>query len=340
MNEYKKEKNRFLVTLIMVLALTLLIFRGTALAAAVYTEDDFYYEVQGEAIVITGYFGTDTEITLPDRIAGYPVSKIAQGAFKDTDTVKTINLPDTIMEIEEEAIAQGMKVVYMSNADTSRQSEPDSPDSAEPEEAGKDDGMKTDKEMNGEDNKETASEETIGNDATVAEKEKTGNVEEVEINLPDTVEEENNEDNNKENNKDNNKDNNKENNKDNNKDNNKGIKTGDVEYTIRVDENHHLIIEDSDGNKQVIDEKNEYTMTTDQDGTVTIQNQNGEKVSVDSDGTIKAGENTIVKIEKDGTVKNVRPKNATWLVIIAILVVLGIICVAAVIVNKKKRSGK
>ncbi len=320
MNECKKEKNRFFVSLIMVLAFTVLFFRGTALAATVYTEGDFYYELQDEAIVITGYFGTDTEITLPDKIAGYPVSKIAKGAFKDTDTVKTINLPDTIMEIEEDAIAQGIKVVYMSNADTSKQPEPDSPDSVEREEAGKDDGMKTDKEMNGEDNKETAREETTGNDATVTEETETGNVEEVEINLLDTIEEENNEENNK--------------------DNSKGIKTDDDEYTIRVDENHHLVIEDSDGNKQVIDDKNEYIMTTDQDGTVTIQNQNGEKVSVDSDGTIKAGGNTIAKMEKDGTVKNVSPKNAIWVVIIAILVVLGIICVAAVIVRKKKRTGK
>ena len=148
----------------------------------------------------------------------------------------------------------------------------------------------------------------------------TGNVEEVEINPLDMVEEENNEDNNK--------------------DNNKGIKTNDDKYTIRVDENHHLVIEDSDGNKQVIDDKNEYTMTTNQDGTVTIQNQNGEKVSVDSDGTIKAGENTIAKMEKDGTVKNVSPKNATWVVIMVILVVLGSIGMAAVIVRKKKRSGK
>lgn len=320
MNECKKEKNIILVSLIMVFAFTFLIFRGTALAATVYTEGDYYYELQGEAIVITGYFGTDTEITLPDKIAGYPVSKIAQGAFIDTDTVKTINLPDTIMEIEEGAIAQGINVVYMSNADTSKQPKPDSPDSIEPEEADKDDGMKTDKETNGEDNKETDSEETTSNDATGAEETKTGNVEEVEINPLDMVEEENNEDNNK--------------------DNNKGIKTNDDKYTILVDENHHLVIEDSDGNKQVIDDKNEYTMTTNQDGTVTIQNQNGEKVSVDSDGTIKAGENTIAKMEKDGTVKIVSPKNAIWVVIMVILVVLGIIGMAAVIVRKKKRSGK
>lgn len=320
MNECKKEKNIILVLLIMVFVFTFLIFRGTALAATVYTEGDYYYELQGEAIVITGYFGTDTEITLPDKIAGYPVSKIAQGAFKDTDTVKAINLPDTIMEIEEGAIAQGIKVVYMSDDDTLRQPEPDSPDSAEPEKTDKDDDMKTDKEMNGEDNKETAKEETTGNDETVTEETETGNVEEVEINPLDMVEEENNEDNNK--------------------DNNKGIKTNDDKYTIRVDENHHLVIEDSDGNKQVIDEKNEYTMTTNQDGTVTIQNQNGEKVSVDSDGTIKAGENTIAKMEKDGTVKNVSPKNVTWVVIIAIIVALGIICAVAVIVRKKKRTGK
>ena len=48
-------------------------------------------------------------------VAGYPVSVVGQGAFIDTDTVKSINLPDTIMEIQKGAIAKGINVVYMSN---------------------------------------------------------------------------------------------------------------------------------------------------------------------------------------------------------------------------------
>lgn len=66
-----------------------------------------YYVLQDESIVITGYFGSDREVTVPSLIAGYPVSVIGKGAFSESGTVKKINLPDESEEEEREGIQAG-----------------------------------------------------------------------------------------------------------------------------------------------------------------------------------------------------------------------------------------
>lgn len=86
-----------------------------AYADTVYTEGYLKYVLENESISICGYFGSEKEVTIPSSIAGYPVSKIAKGAFTDSKTVEKLILPDTIMTIEEGAIGQGMTVVYDGN---------------------------------------------------------------------------------------------------------------------------------------------------------------------------------------------------------------------------------
>lgn len=86
-----------------------------AYADTIYTEGYLKYVLEGESISICGYFGSEKEVTIPSSIAGYPVSKIAKGAFTDSKTVEKLILPDTIMTIEEGAIGQGMTVVYDGN---------------------------------------------------------------------------------------------------------------------------------------------------------------------------------------------------------------------------------
>ena len=65
----------------------------------VYSEGYFYYTVDDGSITIVGYFGNETEVTVPAMIAGIPVNTIAPGAFDGT-TVRKVNLPDTIMSFE------------------------------------------------------------------------------------------------------------------------------------------------------------------------------------------------------------------------------------------------
>ena len=81
--------------------------------ATVYTEGFFEYRVQDGGVVICGYFGRDSVVTVPDSIAGYPVSVIWSGAFSGCGQVSRINLPGTIMTIEEGAIGQEQTVTYV-----------------------------------------------------------------------------------------------------------------------------------------------------------------------------------------------------------------------------------
>ena len=86
-----------------------------AFADTIYTEGALNYTIADESITITDYFGKDAEVTVPASIAGTPVNTIAAGAFAHNDSVKKVNLPDTITSVEEGAFAVGITVNYQSN---------------------------------------------------------------------------------------------------------------------------------------------------------------------------------------------------------------------------------
>lgn len=83
----------------------------------VYVHDYFQYTVSDESVTIINYYGKDSEVTVPARIAGNPVNTIAAGAFSENTDVKKVNLPDSIMTIEEKAFSGTQTVVYNSNTD-------------------------------------------------------------------------------------------------------------------------------------------------------------------------------------------------------------------------------
>ncbi|WP_296059767.1 hypothetical protein [uncultured Ellagibacter sp.] len=99
-----------LLSLLMALAVAVPAFADT-----VYTEGALNYTIADESITITDYFGKDAEVTVPASIAGTPVNTIATGAFAHNDSVKKVNLPDTITTVEEGAFAAGITVNYQSN---------------------------------------------------------------------------------------------------------------------------------------------------------------------------------------------------------------------------------
>ncbi len=95
-------KRGFSLVITILLMLSVMTF-GTRFARAdetVYTEGYFYYTIEDGSITITGYFGDETIVKVPNNIAGIPVNAIAPGAFKGT-TVEVLYLPDTIMSIGE-----------------------------------------------------------------------------------------------------------------------------------------------------------------------------------------------------------------------------------------------
>ncbi len=61
--------------------------------------DDFIYEIVDEKIVITGYGGTASTITIPAEIDGQQVVKIGDNAFKDNETITNITISEGIEDI-------------------------------------------------------------------------------------------------------------------------------------------------------------------------------------------------------------------------------------------------
>lgn len=75
---------------------------------------DFHYVVSGGEVTINGYKGTSTDVVVPEKINGYPVTKLGMGAFYNYNSsvitdryskvkITSIELPSTLREIGNEA---------------------------------------------------------------------------------------------------------------------------------------------------------------------------------------------------------------------------------------------
>ncbi len=58
----------------------------------------FRYEIQNGSAVILAYLGSARAVTVPETIVGYPVTHIADDAFKATDVTSVI-LPDSVTHV-------------------------------------------------------------------------------------------------------------------------------------------------------------------------------------------------------------------------------------------------
>lgn len=72
--------------------------RGLESAEAL-TEGDYTYTVTSGAASITAYSGTDTGVTIPSELGGYPVTKIAANAFSDKTSLESVVIPDSVTSI-------------------------------------------------------------------------------------------------------------------------------------------------------------------------------------------------------------------------------------------------
>ncbi len=61
---------------------------------------DFTYKIDKENVTITGYMGSSTSVSIPSSISGMSVTKIGSEAFENLEHIKSINLPESIIEIE------------------------------------------------------------------------------------------------------------------------------------------------------------------------------------------------------------------------------------------------
>ncbi len=90
----KKKVLSFIVVLSMLSALVLV-----PLPASAATYGDFTYEVTDGKATITGYTGTETNVTVPGELDGYTVTAIGNSAFRGINTIRKVVLPETIVSI-------------------------------------------------------------------------------------------------------------------------------------------------------------------------------------------------------------------------------------------------
>jgi hypothetical protein len=74
----------------------------TGLCAAVFAQNENDYEFNPEEGVITGYTGSGTEVIIPSRIKGVPVTYISNSVFKDKN-LTSVSIPDNIKGIGPQA---------------------------------------------------------------------------------------------------------------------------------------------------------------------------------------------------------------------------------------------
>lgn len=75
------------------------------LPASAAVSGDFTYEVTDGNATITGYTGSDAEVTVPGEMDGYTVTAIGEHAFFGNDAIEKIILLDSIETIAEYAFA-------------------------------------------------------------------------------------------------------------------------------------------------------------------------------------------------------------------------------------------
>ncbi|MDM8125501.1 leucine-rich repeat domain-containing protein [Mediterraneibacter glycyrrhizinilyticus] len=67
--------------------------------------DSFTYEINGESVTITGYTGSEENVTIPSEIDGKPVTAIGERAFSHNNTLTSVAIPDSVTSI-------GVKAFY------------------------------------------------------------------------------------------------------------------------------------------------------------------------------------------------------------------------------------
>ncbi len=89
----------FAAVLIAVCTLAIVVGGGGEEEVSAETEGDWTYTISGSDATITGYSGTDAEITVPSTLGGYTVKDIADGVFKENKTLESVVLPEAVTRV-------------------------------------------------------------------------------------------------------------------------------------------------------------------------------------------------------------------------------------------------
>ena len=84
---------------------------GTAVAEGdSATRGDYIYKVVEGGVEISKYIGNDTDVVIPDTISGQKILAIGEGAFADRYTLKSVDIPDTVVTIGKNAFRRCYKL--------------------------------------------------------------------------------------------------------------------------------------------------------------------------------------------------------------------------------------
>lgn len=70
-----------------------------------------YYTLNDNTVQISGYSGSDANVTIPSKLAGRTVTGIAKEAFYDNQRISSVKIPNTVKYIEEEAFRECKNLV-------------------------------------------------------------------------------------------------------------------------------------------------------------------------------------------------------------------------------------
>lgn len=73
----------------------------------------YSYIIEDGKAVITGYSGTETRVSVPSTLDGYPVFAIGEGAFQDNKSITAVTLANGICEVRDNAFESCIKLAQI-----------------------------------------------------------------------------------------------------------------------------------------------------------------------------------------------------------------------------------
>lgn len=96
-----KERMKKLKILLFTILILAMVFISNNSFATTGTYENLKYEITNNQVTITGYEREITNITIPEKIEGYPVTKIQDRAFVNCRTLKSITIPSSVTQFGE-----------------------------------------------------------------------------------------------------------------------------------------------------------------------------------------------------------------------------------------------
>lgn len=98
------------IKLVVLLGVTLLLISVIPRIVYAADSDNFKYSEIENGIEVTGYYGNDTSLAIPQQIYGKDVLGISQDAFADMTSIESIVIPNTVTYIGEKAFSNCNKL--------------------------------------------------------------------------------------------------------------------------------------------------------------------------------------------------------------------------------------